>query len=119
MNIAKFAMAGSLNTLLAYVVYILLIMGGMKYLHALIVDYIIGIIIGYLINYYWVFTNHGNHGLKFIKYLIIYIGVFFLNGLFLTLMVESGISGPIMSQFIILCIISLLSYLVQKYWIFL
>ena len=41
MNIAKFAIAGGLNTLLAYVVYILLIMGGMKYLHALIVDYIL------------------------------------------------------------------------------
>ena len=118
MNIAKFALAGGLNTLFAYVVYILLIMGGMKYLHALIVDYIIGIITGYLINYYWVFISQGNHALSFIKYLIIYIGVFFLNGLFLAFMVESGISGPIISQFIILCIISLLSYLVQKYWIF-
>ena len=84
MNIAKFALAGGLNTLFAYVVYILLIMGGMKYLHALIVDYIIGIFSGYLINYYWVFTSQGNHALKFIKYLFIYIGVFFI---YLTLII--------------------------------
>lgn len=90
----------------------------MKYLHALIVYYVIGIVTGYLINYYWVFTSQGNHALKFMKYLIIYIGVFFLNALFLAFMVETGILGPIISQFIILCIISLLSYLVQKYWVF-
>ena len=117
MKITRFFIVGASNTLLVYLLYVVLIKLGLDYKLALFFDYLFGIIFGYLLNRYWTFASN-KHRLSFIKYVVLYIVVFILNILFLILLVDFLLLDPIYSQFFILLIISLLSFVVQSNWVF-
>jgi|TARA_B100000953_G_scaffold200502_1_gene165238 putative flippase GtrA len=117
MKITRFFIVGASNTLLVYLLYVVLIKLGLDYKLALFFDYLFGIIFGYLLNRYWTFASN-KHRLSFIKYVVLYIVVFILNILFLILLVDFLLLDPIYSQFFIVLIISLVSFLVQNTWVF-
>ena len=117
MKITRFFIVGASNTLLVYLLYVALIKLGLDYKLALFFDYLFGIIFGYLLNRYWTFASN-KHRLSFIKYVVLYIVVFILNILFLILLVDFLLLDPIYSQFFIVLIISLVSFLVQNTWVF-
>ena len=117
MKITRFFIVGASNTLLVYLLYVVLIKLGLDYKLALFFDYLFGIIFGYLLNRYWTFASN-KHRLSFIKYVVLYIVVFILNGLFLIFSVDFLLLDPIYSQFFIVLIISLVSFLVQNTWVF-
>ena len=117
MKITRFFIVGASNTLLVYLLYVVLIKLGVDYKLALFFDYLFGIIFGYLLNRYWTFASN-KHRLSFIKYVVLYIVVFILNILFLILLVDFLLLDPIYSQFFIVLIISLVSFLVQNTWVF-
>ena len=117
MKITRFFIVGASNTLLVYLLYVVLIKLGLDYKLALFFDYLFGIIFGYLLNRYWTFASN-KHRLSFIKYVVLYIVVFILNILFLILSVDFLLLDPIYSQFFILLIISLVSFVVQSNWVF-
>lgn len=118
MKIAKFTLAGILNTGLAYAIYVLLIELGVHYPVALAVDYAFGIFLGYLLNRYWTFADQGHPARGFLKYLATYLGVFVGNWALLTVLVELNFTGPVFGQLIALGVVTLLSYLLQRYWVF-
>jgi len=117
MKITRFFIVGASNTLLVYLLYVVLIKLGVDYKLALFFDYLFGILFGYLLNRYWTFASN-KHRLSFIKYVVLYIVVFILNILFLILLVDFLLLDPIYSQFFIVLIISLVSFLVQNTWVF-
>ena len=117
MKITRFFIVGASNTLLVYLLYVVLIKLGLDYKLALFFDYLFGILFGYLLNRYWTFASN-KHRLSFIKYVVLYIVVFILNILFLILLVDFLLLDPIYSQFFIVLIISLVSFLVQNTWVF-
>jgi putative flippase GtrA len=117
MKIKRFFIVGASNTLLTYLLYVALIKLGVDYKLALFFDYLFGILFGYLLNRYWTFASN-KHKLSFIKYVVLYIVVFILNILFLILSVDFLLLNPIYSQFFIVLIISLVSFLVQNTWVF-
>ena len=117
MKIKRFFIVGASNTLLTYLLYVALIKLGVDYKFALFFDYLFGILFGYLLNRYWTFASN-KHRLSFIKYVVLYIVVFILNILFLILLVDFLLLDPIYSQFFIVLIISLVSFLVQNTWVF-
>jgi len=117
MKITRFFIVGASNTLLVYLLYVALIKLGLDYKLALFFDYLFGILFGYLLNRYWTFASN-KHRLSFIKYVVLYIVVFILNILFLILLVDFLLLDPIYSQFFIVLIISLVSFLVQNTWVF-
>ena len=117
MKITRFFIVGASNTLLVYLLYVVLIKLGVEYKLALCFDYLFGILFGYLLNRYWTFASN-KHRLSFIKYVVLYIVVFILNILFLILLVDFLLLDPIYSQFFIVLIISLVSFLVQNTWVF-
>ena len=118
MKITRFFIVGASNTLLAYLLYVVLFKLGIDYKLALFFVYLFGILFGYLLNRYWTFSSNKQHRLSFIKYVVLYIVVFILNGLFLIFSVDFLLLDPIYSQFFILLIISLLSFVVQSNWVF-
>ena len=118
MKITRFFMVGLSNTLLTYLFYVLLIKLELDYKLALFFVYLFGIIFGYLLNRYWTFSSNKQHRLSFIKYLMWYIIVFILNLLFLIFLVDFLLLNPIYSQLFVVLIISLVSFLVQKNWVF-
>ena len=117
MKITRFFIVGSSNTLLSYVFYVAMVKLGVDYKLALLISYVFGIFIGYFLSRYWTFASN-KHRLSFIKYVVLYIVVFILNGLFLIFSVDFLLLDPIYSQFFILLIISLLSFVVQSNWVF-
>src|SRR3989337_3341179 len=52
----KFLVAGGINTVVTYMVYVLLVYLGWHYTLALLTEYTGGIIAGYHMNRYWTFT---------------------------------------------------------------
>ena len=117
MKITRFFIVGASNTLLVYLLYVALIKLGLDYKLALFFDYLVGILLGYALNRYWTFSGY-KHRLSFIKYIVLYIVVFILNILFLILSVDFLLLDPIYSQFFIVLIISLVSFVVQSNWVF-
>ena len=117
MKITKFFIVGASNTLLVYLFYIVLVKLGVNYKIALFFDYIFGILFGYYLNRYWTFYSH-QHRRSFIKYITLYVGIFLLNSLLLILSVDFFLLDPILSQFIIIGAISLVSFSVQNNWVF-
>jgi putative flippase GtrA len=84
---------------------------------ALLFAYIFGILFGYFLNRYWTFSSN-KHRRSLAKYIALYVGIFVLNGLLLILSVDYFLLDPILSQFFIIGIISLVSFTVQNNWVF-
>jgi putative flippase GtrA len=118
MKITRFFIVGASNTLLTYLLYVVLLKLGTDYKFSLFFVYLFGIIFGYLLNRYWTFSINKQHRLSFIRYLIWYIVVFILNLLFLIFLVDFHLLNPIYAQLLVLLILSLVSFLVQKNWVF-
>ena len=117
MKITKFFIVGASNSLLGYVFYVAMVKLGVDYKLALLISYVFGIFIGYFLSRYWTFASN-KHRLSFIKYVVLYVGVFILNSLFLILSVDLLLLDPIFSQFFIIGIISLVSFVAQNNWVF-
>ena len=116
-KITRFFIAGAFNTVFGYLLYVALIKLGLDYKLALFIDYLVGILIGYFLNRNWTFSGNKNR-LSFIKYIVLYIVVFLLNFLVLILSVDFLLLDPIYSQFFIIGIISLVSFVLQNTWVF-
>ncbi|MEJ2715528.1 MAG: GtrA family protein [Deltaproteobacteria bacterium] len=114
----KFLLTGGINTVIFYMVYVLLIQLGCHYAVALPVEYTGGIIAGYCMNRFWTFSSHGSTVHSPLKYLATYVFVFCLNLLFLSLIVELRILGPIVAQVVVIGIVSVISFLLQNFWVF-
>ena len=119
MMIARFTFVGLFNTVLTYCFYLLLLKLGFHYQIALSADYLLGIVIGYSLNRYWTFKVKGEIKKQFFKYLLIYILTFLLNAFLLFILVEGDYLGPELGQFSILLFITLISFVLQKNWVFL
>ena len=119
MMIARFTFVGLFNTVLTYCFYLLLLKLGFHYHIALSADYLLGIFIGYSLNRYWTFKVKGEIKKQFFKYLLIYILTFLLNAFLLFILVEGDYLGPELGQFSILLFITLISFVLQKNWVFL
>ena len=117
MKITRFVIVGASNTLLGYVFYVAMVKLGVDYKLALLIGYVFGVFFGYFLNRYWTFASN-KHRLSFIKYVMLYVGVFILNSLFLILSVDLLLLDPIFSQFFIIGIISLVNFVLQNTWVF-
>lgn len=116
----KFLVAGGINTVVTYLIYVLLVRLGWHYTLALLTEYTIGIIAGYHMNRHWTFAGHG-HGSPVrsaLKYCVTYGIVFCLNLVLLGLIVELGVLGPIAGQIVVIGTITAISFLLQNFWVF-
>ncbi|OGP75999.1 MAG: hypothetical protein A2W09_06690 [Deltaproteobacteria bacterium RBG_16_50_11] len=114
----KFLVAGGINTVVTYMVYVLLVYLGWHYTLALLTEYTGGIIAGYHMNRYWTFAGHGRPVRSSIKYCVTYGIVFCLNLILLCLIVELGVLGPIAGQIVVIGTITVISFLLQNFWVF-
>lgn len=114
----KFLVAGGINTVVTYVVYVLLVRLGWHYTLALLTEYTIGIIAGYHMNRHWTFAGHGRPVRSALRYCVTYGIVFCLNLALLGLIVELGALGPIAGQLGVLGTITAVSFLLQNFWVF-
>jgi len=110
-------LAGGFNTAVTYFLFILLIKIGIQYKLALTLDYAVGLILGYLLNKYWVF-NKNEKVQSLIKYLLSYILIFLVNLILLWFSIEFCKANAIFSQLLIILIISIIGFVFQNFWVF-
>lgn len=72
----KFIFSGGLNTLVTYVVYLILL-NIFSYKLSFTISYILGIVLSYALNRYWVFKTTGT-----IKRIILFPGIYLIQYLF-------------------------------------
>jgi putative flippase GtrA len=114
----KFLIVGGINTALGYALYVALIRAGLHYNLALILAYIVGILTGYLMNRHLTFASHVRTHHSFLKYWATYIGVYVLNLILLNLIVGLKLLDPMFGQLLALGAVTLMSFLLQNFWVF-
>ena len=122
---------GGINTAVTFGLYAILVKLGVYYNLAMTVTYFLGIVLGFLMNRLWTFSDNGSAdtepastsitksaNTQFVQYLMVYLLVFVVNFLILNLLVQVFELGPILSQLIAVAISTVCSYALQKFWVF-
>ncbi len=121
-NLSKlwtFLWVGALNTLIGYSIFALALkVVGLQYNFALFVAYAIGILIGYRNHRHVTFKSKAKHRAAFTKFVITYALVYGVNALLLTGFIELAHISPLIAQIISLVIVTLMSFIVQRTWVF-
>lgn len=114
----KFLVVGVTNTLGGYAFYAGLLALGVNYALALTLEYVAGIAYGFLLNKRWTFKAKGGAAQQVWRYLALYGLIYVLNVTILMLLVERCALSPYVAQVLLLGFLTLLSFVVQKHWIF-
>jgi putative flippase GtrA len=114
----KFLVVGVTNTLGGYAFYAVLIALGVNYAVALTLEYVAGFAYGFLLNKRWTFQAQGESGQQAWRYVALYALIYVLNITLLMLLVERWALSPYLAQILLLGFLTLLSFVVQKRWIF-
>lgn len=113
-----FVIVGGINTVVMYGLYCFFLYLGFHYQLALLLEYAFGTVLGYTLNRRWTFGEQGKTPAGFTRYLTTYLGIYFCNVMLLATVVEMGWMTPMLGQIIILAVISLVNFLLQKFWVF-
>ncbi|MCF7913170.1 MAG: GtrA family protein [Candidatus Cloacimonetes bacterium] len=114
----KFVVAGGINTLFTYLIYVVLVLMGISYQTALVWEYIVGIVCGYLLQRFWTFRAGSNLLISFFKYISLYCLIFLLNSWLLEYLVERKSYNSLISQACCLIMLAGLSFFIQKKLVF-
>lgn len=117
-HLVRFLIAGALNTGLFYALYVVLVYLGVHYGLALVIEYCGGCVTGYLLNKHWTFADREAARNGFLRYGLTYVLLYLLNVLLLALLVESGWLGPVVGQLVMLVVLTVSSFVAQRYWVF-
>jgi putative flippase GtrA len=110
---------GVLNTVVAYLVYSLLVYLGFGYIIALIMDYLVGMCLGFLLNKRYTFKVRAIINTKqVLKTIFSNVLLFFINVVILFVMIDFYDFNVYYSQLIALILISISSFLFYKFFVF-
>ena len=100
--------------------YVVLVKLGVQFNLALALVYCVGIVVGFLINKNWTFSGTRSHSQRtmFVRYLASYAMVFTSNLLLLNVLVHGLGLNPIVGQLVALLVATLLSFTLQRNWVF-
>ncbi len=115
----RFLLVGGFNTVFAYGVFAFLLqILKLPYLLALIVQYFITVNVSIFTMRYYVFESKGNLISEFTKGWSVYIGLFFLNSVGLSFLVEICHIPPVWAQGVYLVFSTVMTYILHKYFSF-
>jgi putative flippase GtrA len=114
----KFAVVGTLNTLISYGVYYLLLFLGIHYLISVLLSFAAGVSFGFTFNKIWVFRSAQSSGKELPKYLAVYLSGLLINLLMLPVFVEIFHIDPKIAQLFFLLFLPIYSFIGLKYWSF-
>ncbi len=117
----KFGMVGISNTIICYVVYALLILGGMNIVWANTIGFVVSIFNAFFWNNFFVFKAKEKKNLLviFLKMFFSYMGTgLILNNILLWIWVEQFSINSFMAPFLNMAITVPLNFMLNKYWAF-
>lgn len=121
-EIVRYGVAGGLNTVLTFAAYALMVMGGVPYLLANLLAWVLGLVCGYFLGLLFVFAGshqprRGNPR-QFAMFGAVYVVNFGISSLALMGLVESGLLGPVQAQFVVIPLVALLNFVASKFLVF-
>ncbi len=118
-RLVVFGMVGSLNTAICYGLFAALVHWlAWNYNMALVADYAFGAVLGYSLHRIATFADRKNVRLGFGKYAVTLIIAFLLNIAVLNLIVQRLQLDPLPAQAMSIMLVTLLSYTMQRFWVF-
>jgi putative flippase GtrA len=115
---AKYGIVGVANVAIDFLLYALLVSGGVWYVAAKALSLIVATANGYTWNRVWTFRAGRHRTTMLSKYVTVQIGCYVVNIAVLTLLVEVVGMGAISAQAVALPFIAGLSFLAQRIWTF-
>lgn len=117
-ELIRFAVTGTVNTLVHLGVYFALVATGVKPVPASVPAFIMAVIVSYILNRNWVFSNRGSHRRQFTRFLTVVVGGLGINIAMMYLMVEQlGQNHRIGLGLTVICL-TVWSYAANKLWTF-
>ena len=115
----KFGLVGVLNTIINWILFILLNNMGVYYIISNIIAYSISTLNSYLWNSKWVFKYNGNNvNQTTFKFIILNIIGLVLNTIILFLLVDIIKLPKIIALIITTWVVMILNYFINKLWVF-
>lgn len=114
-QVTRFVIVGFLNTIFSYLVYAVLLSVGFKYQVANLIALLIGILFSFKTQGHLVFNNRNNRllGRFILSWVFIYLCVIFLIGRIIDFGLDAYTAGALALPFS-----AVLSYVIQKYFVF-
>jgi putative flippase GtrA len=114
----KFIIVGFLNTLIGYLSYFLFLSLNFHYVIAMGFAHVIGVTHSYFWNKYWTFKSKSKSKKEIFRFISVYLIVFILNILSLSLFVEKFHIQPAIAGLASLFFITIISFTGHKFWSF-
>jgi putative flippase GtrA len=115
---ARFVIVGLASNLVLYLIYLLITALGLRYKIAMTLLYVIGTLQTFALNAHWTFQHGSNNKAALVKYFFSYGACYFINISALIVLVDHfGLPHQVV-QGIMILIIAVVMFLLQKFWIF-
>ncbi|MBJ7348209.1 MAG: GtrA family protein [Thermoleophilaceae bacterium] len=118
MQFVRFVVVGATNTLIYFVIYVVLIAVGVPYVIASVLAFAVSAFMGYTMHRLWTFGSGDFDRTEFVRWLVLQGTTTLANVLTLAFAVGVLGLGKIVGQLIILPFIPLWTYLISRRWIF-
>jgi putative flippase GtrA len=115
---ARFCLVGVSNTAITFVSYVLAVHAGVPYLAASCGAFAIGALNGYSLNRVWTFRAGAFSPRGLARYGLVQAASLGANAALLALLVEAAGVGKIPAQAIVLPAISVLTFTLNRQWVF-
>ncbi len=118
----RYGIVGGLNTLITFIAYAIMVYAGFAYQFANLLAWLLGLVCGYFFSLVFVFGEKKSSpkadSRQFLKFCVMYGFSFSLSTAALMVLVESGLTGPVNAQFIVIPLIVIVNFVVSKYLVF-
>ena len=117
-EIIRYAIVGTVANVLGFLFYVLFTARGVSPVLTISILYPIQIGVAFFLNKKWSFKYTGRIATSAVRYLITYIGCYFLNVAVLKFFSSHLGYSHMVVQALAILVIALLLFLAQKYWVF-
>ncbi|APM37405.1 GtrA family protein [Clostridium kluyveri] len=114
----KYAISGTINTLITLLIYNILIQIGVNYMISNVIAYFLGIINGFILDKIWVFKSNKKIVILFSKFIIVNIISLLFNSIILFTLVNNIGLDSVLSQLISTISTGMFNYIMNKVWTF-
>ena len=116
----KFGVVGTISTAVNYGSFAFLFkIVGLYYLFSSVTGYMIGVLVGYLLNKNWTFVQQVNKSKNYLMvYIIVYVVSLISSQLLLILLVEKIILDPLFANIYAIALSATMNFLGSNYFVF-
>ena len=114
----KFACVGASNVLVSLVTYYCLLYLGLHYQYANALAYLMGMINSFFFNSKWVFSVHDKTSQRLVKFIALSFILYVLSAVLMKVWIDIFNFSTYCAPLFNVVVITLISYLINKKWVF-